>query len=104
MKNFINLGRKLFPITRSITGKGTLLTLKLLKKKIKDLKIKKIKSRTKVYDWVVPDEWNINKAYIEDKFGKKIIDFKKNNLHIVITPSHSQAWYQKKFYLNICIL
>ncbi len=83
MRNFLNLGIKLFPITRSITGKGTLLTLKLLKKEVGALKIKKIKSRTKVYDWVVPDEWNINKAYIKDKFGKKIIDFKKNNLHIV---------------------
>ena len=30
-----------------------------------------------------PPEWNINDAYVIDKTGKKIIDFKKNNLHLV---------------------
>ena len=29
------------------------------------------------------NEWNKNYAYLNDKFGKKIIDFKVNNLHII---------------------
>ena len=47
------------------------------------MKIKKIKCGTKVFDWKVPAEWNVKDAYIMDKFNKKIIDFKKNNLHLL---------------------
>ena len=83
MKKFINLGKKLFPINRSLTGKGSLKTLKIIKSEIPKLKIKKFNSGKKVYDWRVPDEWNVFDAYIKDKKGKKIIDFQKNNLHLV---------------------
>jgi aminopeptidase-like protein len=74
---------KIFPINRSITGKGTLRTLKFINQKIPNIKIKNIKSGTKVYNWRVPQEWNISSAYILDKYKKKIIDFDLNNLHIV---------------------
>ena len=84
VKKYYNLAKNiLFPICRSITGKGTLKTLKLIKKEFKDLKIKKIKSGEKVFDWVIPPEWNIKEAYIVDKNGVKIVDFKNNNLHII---------------------
>ena len=74
---------KLFPLNRSITGRGTLQTLKYIKDIFPKLKINKIKSGTKVFDWKVPKEWNVFDAYVLDKNGKKIIDFKKNNLHLV---------------------
>ena len=48
MKKYYQLGKKLFPLNRSITGEGVRETLKILKKHIKDLKIKKIKSGTKI--------------------------------------------------------
>tara|TARA_A100000164_G_C21926611_1_gene783452 strand:- start:921 stop:2213 length:1293 start_codon:yes stop_codon:yes gene_type:complete len=84
MKKYYNLGKKsLFHLNRSITGKGLLDTLKIIKKEFPRLKINKVKSGTKVFDWIIPDEWNVNEAYIIDKNGKKIIDFKKNNLHLV---------------------
>ena len=38
-----NLGKALFPINRSITGKGTLKSLKLIQKEIPKLKINEIK-------------------------------------------------------------
>ena len=37
----------------------------------------------KVFDWTIPKEWNINNAYIIDPDGKKIVDFKESNLHVV---------------------
>ena len=74
---------KLFYICRSITGNGIKKSLRLIKKQFPLLKISSIKSGTKVFDWVVPPEWNISEAYIIDKNKKKIIDFKKNNLHVV---------------------
>ena len=83
MRRYIELGKKLFPLCRSLTGNGTLNTLKILRRNLKSLKIKKIKSGTKVFDWQIPQEWNISKAYVLDKYNKKIIDFKNSNLHVV---------------------
>ena len=74
---------KLFKLNRSLTGEGTKKTLRLIKKKFQNFKIYKVKSKTKVFDWSVPPEWNVKKAYIEDFERKKIIDFKNNNLHLV---------------------
>ena len=74
--------KDIYPIHRSISGAGVRKTLKYFKRIVPKIKIKNFKSGTKVYDWTVPKEWSINEAYIEcDK--KKIIDFKKNNLHIL---------------------
>ena len=73
----------IFPYCRSITGKDTYKTLVFLSRSLKNFKIKKIKSGTKIYDWIVPKVWNIYQAFIENLSGKKIIDFKDNNLHVV---------------------
>ena len=73
----------LFPICRSITGKGTKKTLEIIKTYIPDLNIKNVQSGTKCFDWKIPLEWNINDAYVKDESGKRLIDFNKNNLHVV---------------------
>jgi len=84
VKKFYNIGKfKLFPICRSLTGEGVRKTLRIIKKEFSDLKIQKVRSGTKVFDWRVPPEWNVKNAYVIDKFKSKIIDFKKNNLHLV---------------------
>ena len=83
MKYYIDLGKKLFPLNRSLTGIGTLKTLKILKNENNFIKLKKIKCGNKVFDWKIPSEWKIRSAFIKDKNGKKIVDFKKNNLHLV---------------------
>ena len=73
---------KLFPICRSITGDGVRKSLSIIKEHI-PLEIKEVPSGTKVFDWIVPDEWNISDAYVKGPNGNKIIDFKNSNLHIV---------------------
>ncbi len=84
LKSFYYLAKdKLFPICRSITGNGVRKTLKLIKNKIPELKIIEVKSGTKVFDWKIPSEWNVKDAYVKDYNGKKIINFKLNNLHLV---------------------
>ena len=84
IKKYYNIAKtELFPITRSLTGSGVEKTLKIIQKEFSKLKIKKFKSGTKVFDWNVPEEWNIADAYIIDKYNNKIIDFKQNNLHLV---------------------
>ena len=84
IKKFYNIAKtKLFPITRSLTGDGVKKTLNIIQKEFPKLKIKKFKSGTKVFDWNIPEEWNVTDAYVIDKYNNKIIDFKKNNLHLV---------------------
>ena len=73
----------LWPLNRSLTGEGVRETLKQISKHIPNLKIKSVKSGKKVFDWIVPKEWNVSEAYIITPCGKKICDFKKNNLHLV---------------------
>lgn len=77
-----NLIKELFPICRSLTGNGNRETLNIIKKII-PIDINEENSGKKVYDWTIPKEWNIKDAYIKDKYGKKIIDFKKHNLHVI---------------------
>ncbi len=74
--------KKLFPICRSLTVNGVRQTLCELQK-ITSFDIRNIPSGSKCYDWTVPQEWNIHKAYIKDHKGKTVVDFKNNNLHVV---------------------
>jgi aminopeptidase-like protein len=72
---------KLFPISRSITGPGFKKSINIIKKYM-DLKVIKVPSGKKVFDWVVPHEWELHDGYI--KFNnKKILDAKINNLSVV---------------------
>ena len=73
---------ELFPMHRSITGNGFRKTMQHIKQII-PLEIHKIPSGTKVFDWIIPKEWNIKDAYVKNARGERIIDFKKSNLHIV---------------------
>ena len=73
---------ELFPICRSITGNGVRETLNKIRKYI-PIEIIEVPTGTKVFDWVVPREWNIRDAYILDENGRKLVDFNENNLHVV---------------------
>ena len=81
-RNIYKLAQKL-GYNRSLAGEENRTTLKILKKVNPKLKVIEFKSGQKIYDWQVPNEWNVKDAWIKNKFGKKIIDFKKNNLHLV---------------------
>lgn len=76
------LMERLFPLCRSITGEGTRKTLKILNEYL-PLALHEVPSGTKVFDWVVPKEWNIKDAYVKNSSGEKIIDFRNSNLHVV---------------------
>ena len=74
---------KLWKINRSITGEGVRETLAHIKKCLPNLTIESVSSGKKVFDWVVPPEWHVSKAYIIAPDGKKICDYSENNLHLV---------------------
>ena len=73
---------RLYPICRSITGNGVRETLDIIKEYL-SLEVNEVPTGTQVFDWTVPDEWNIKDAYIKNEKGEKIVDFKKLNLHVL---------------------
>ncbi len=81
-KNIFPLVKSLYPLNRSITGNGVRQTLKQIQDYI-PLQIFEVPSGTKVFDWEVPPEWNVDNAFIEDSAGNKVVDFKEHNLHLV---------------------
>jgi aminopeptidase-like protein len=71
-----------FPFCRSITGAGLRETLNRIGEVI-PLQITEVPSGTQVFDWTVPREWNISDAWVADAGGKRVIDFRNSNLHVV---------------------
>ena len=73
---------RLFPLNRSLTGKDYQKSLNIINEIIPLRKIN-FKSGQRVFDWKIPLEWNVRKAYIKNQKGEKIIDFNQNNLHLL---------------------
>jgi aminopeptidase-like protein len=76
------LVRELYPICRSITGDGVRETLELLSRQF-PMAIREVPSGTHVLDWTIPNEWNVRDAWIADDRGRRVIDFRASNLHVV---------------------
>jgi aminopeptidase-like protein len=73
---------EMFPINRSLTGKGVRKTLAIVARHI-DITIHEIATGTAVLDWHVPMEWNIRSGTIKALDGRCLVDFAENNLHIL---------------------
>jgi aminopeptidase-like protein len=76
------LMRRLFPLCRSLTGSGVRATFDVLAEHV-PLERTEIASGTQIFDWTVPDEWNIRDAYIATLDGERLVDFRRSNLHVV---------------------
>lgn len=73
---------ELYPLCRSITGNGVRSTLEIVKCSV-PLTVHEVPSGTRVFDWEVPQEWNITDAYIKNTAGERLVDFSRSNLHVV---------------------
>jgi aminopeptidase-like protein len=72
----------LYPICRSITGNGVRETLRRVGE-IVPLEVREVPTGTRVFDWTVPKEWNIADAYVKGPDGRRVVDFKRSNLHVL---------------------
>tara|TARA_B110000858_G_scaffold89318_1_gene103260 strand:- start:2407 stop:3729 length:1323 start_codon:yes stop_codon:yes gene_type:complete len=82
-EELLDLAQRIFPLNRSLTGDGNRQTLKILKEYISDLQIYEVESGTTAFDWIVPNEWKVDEAYILTPDGEKICDYHLNNLNLV---------------------
>jgi aminopeptidase-like protein len=81
-ERMLGLIAELYPICRSITGDGVRKTLGRIGAEI-PLSIEEVPSGTRVFDWTVPREWNIQDAFIKDLSGERVVDFNRSNLHVM---------------------
>ena len=72
----------MYPICRSITGDGVRRTLDLVEQRL-PLERTEVPTGTKVFDWEIPNEWNIRDAYIADRQGRRVVDFRAHSLHVL---------------------
>ena len=78
-----NLAQELWPFPRSLTGHGVRQTLKVLQRELPELASHSVPSGYQAFDWEVPREWNLKRAWIETPDGQVICNTDVNNLHVV---------------------
>jgi aminopeptidase-like protein len=76
------LMESMYPLCRSITGNAVRRTFELLEERIA-LERTELPSGTAVFDWEIPREWNIRDAWVSDTNGRRVVDFRAHNLHVV---------------------
>ena len=82
-QEILDFAKIIFPINRSLTGEGVRETFRHIEEHLPGLTVHAVPSGTEAFDWVVPNEWEIAEAYIEDSSGKRLVDFANSNLHVV---------------------
>lgn len=81
-RDLFALVERLYPICRSKTGNGVRETLRIVDE-FAGLEMHEVASGSPAFDWVVPKEWNVADAWVNDPKGRRVIDFRNSNLHLV---------------------
>lgn len=76
------LAADIYPLCRSITGDGVRETLRRLDRHV-PLVVHEVPTGTRVFDWTVPREWTLRDAYIETEAGRRVLDMRDSNLHVL---------------------
>ncbi|MEQ8482556.1 MAG: DUF4910 domain-containing protein [Hoeflea sp.] len=73
---------RLFPICRSITGPGIRRSLEIFAEHM-PMQIHGVPSGSKVFDWTVPQEWELVGAEIKSLDGRTLVSTDTSNLHVL---------------------
>jgi aminopeptidase-like protein len=76
------LAAAIFPLPRSLTGDGVRETLRLVGEQV-PLELTEVPTGTTLFDWTAPPEWNVRDAWISDSEGRRVVDYRASNLHVV---------------------
>ncbi len=82
-QDMMELLQRLWPVYRTLAGPGIRETLRILGEQVGGLTISHAATGARALDWIVPEEWDVRSAHIETPDGRRICDFKRNNLHVV---------------------
>ncbi|MBE1237961.1 DUF4910 domain-containing protein [Phaeovibrio sulfidiphilus] len=74
---------RLWGINRSLTGNGVRETLAILKETVPEMTVHEVPSGTAVFDWTIPDEWNVTGARLTGPDGETVVDFADHTLHLM---------------------
>jgi aminopeptidase-like protein len=80
--NLSEIFDELFPICRSIAGPGIRESMQCLSRHV-PFQIIGVPSGTKVFDWTVPQEWELIEASLKGPNGREILSSRNNNLHVL---------------------
>lgn len=78
-----DLARELWSYPRSLTGQGVRQTIDILAREMPGLTRHEAPTGYRAFDWEVPREWNLRRAWIETPDGRLICDTDVHNLHVV---------------------
>lgn len=73
---------RLWPLPRSLTGEGVRATHDILSEYVPLQRIE-VPSGTRVFDWIVPQEWAVREAHVRAPDGRRILDVAESNLRLV---------------------
>ena len=79
---------RLFPIHRVLVGPGAKTTLDEINA-VLPLKVSKYASGSRSFDWVIPQGFSVNEAWVENENGDRIIDYADCCYHVL---NHSQSF------------
>ncbi len=80
-RDMMALATELFPIHRTLVNQGYSDSLDIIRREL-DIEVLRVPSGTAVWDWIVPNAWDVNEAYIENLQGHRLVDFADSNLHL----------------------
>lgn len=73
---------ELYPLCRSITGDGVRKSHEILRRVV-PLRSYEVPTGTEVFDWTIPNEWNIRDAYLKDPSGRIVCSFQEHNICVL---------------------
>ena len=82
-QRMLALLEQLWPVHRSLAGPGIRETLAILGSSFDGFTFSQVPSGSRVLDWIVPDEWHLQSAWLEAPDGRRLCDVAVNTLHVL---------------------